>query len=148
MSTKKSASTDDYDPVKFRPHGRVTFIKDGDLLICEATGPFNKELLLAIAATERDMILQMQVHPRWADIVIIKENAMASTEALEEFTGYLISLGRQNLNATVTAMVIDETVTGADVMTSRLIDAYIDAGVNLTVFKTLNDAKVFVKLHL
>jgi hypothetical protein len=33
-------------------------------------------------------------------------------------------------------------------MTSRLIDAYMDAGVNLTVFKTLNDAKVFVKLHL
>lgn len=148
MSTKKSASTDNYDPVKFRPHGRVTFIKDGDLLICEATGPFNKELLLAIADTERDMILQMQVYPRWADIVIIKENAMASTEALEEFTGYLTSLGRQNLNATVTAMVIDDTVTGADVMTARLIDAYIDAGVNLTVFKTLNDAKVFVKLHL
>jgi len=148
MTAKKSASTDDLDPAKFRPHGRVNFIKDGDLLICEAMGPFNKELLLAIAEAEREMIQQMQVHERWADIVVIKHNAMASPEALEEFTGYLCSLGRQNLNATVTAMVIDDSVEGAAIMTSRLIDAYMDAGVNLTVFKSLNDAKVFVKLHL
>jgi hypothetical protein len=148
MTAKKSASTDDFDPVKFRPHGRVTFIKDGDVLICEATGPFNQTLLLAIANAERDMIGQMQVYERWADIVVIKENALASPQALEEFTGYLSSLGRQGLNATVTAMVIDDQVEGADIMTARLIDAYMDAGVNLTVFKTLNDAKVFVKLHL
>jgi len=148
MTAKKSASTDDFDPVKFRPHGRVTFIKDGDVLICEATGPFNQTLLLAIANAERDMIGQMQVYERWADIVVIKENALASPQALEEFTGYLSSLGRQGLNATVTAMVIDDQVEGAQIMTSRLIDAYMDAGVNLTVFKTLNDAKVFVKLHL
>ena len=148
MTAKKSVSTDDYDPVKFRPHGRVNFIKDGDLLICEATGPFNRQLLLAIADAERDMIVQMQVYERWADIVVIKENAMASPEALEEFSSYLTALGRQNLNATVTALVLDDTVEGADIMTARLIDAYMDAGINLTVFKTLNDAKVFVKLHL
>jgi len=33
-------------------------------------------------------------------------------------------------------------------MGSALIDAYMDAGINLTIFKTLHDAKVFVKLHL
>ena len=146
--TKKSISTDDYDPAKFRPHGRVSFTKDGDVLICEAIGPFNEELMGAIAEAEAGMLAQMQQYERWADIVIIKENATASPEALALFSAYLTSLGKQNLNSTVTALVIDDSVEGAELMTSRLIDAFMDAGVNVTPFKTLHNAKVFVKLHL
>ena len=148
MTLKKSFSTDDYDPARFRPHGRISFTKDNDILICEATGPFNEELLRAIAAAESGMLPQMQQYQHWADIVVIKKSALASKETLAQFTAYLTSLGRQNLNATVTALVIEADVEGAAVMTSQIVDAYMDAGINLTVFNNLHNAKVFVKLHL
>jgi hypothetical protein len=148
MTRKKIKSTDDFDPKKFRPHGRVTFTQDGNLLICEAQGPFNKELLEAIADIELSLVYEMQKCGQWADIIVIKENAMASSECLEAFTEYLSTLGRANLHSLVTAMVIGDDVISADVMTNQFINAYTDAGLNLTVFKTLNDAKVFVKLHL
>jgi hypothetical protein len=148
MTTKKSTSTDDYDPTKFRPHGRVTFSTDHNILMCEAVGPFNKELIEAIANAEKGMVEQMLAFDKWADIVIIKKNAMASPDDLAAFTAYLTMLGRNNLNSFVTAMVIDDDVEGAEVMTHQIIDAYMEAGINLTVFKHLNDAKVFVRLHL
>ncbi len=148
MTSKKIKSTDEVDPQKFRPHGRATFTTDGNLLICEAQGPFNKELIAAIADIELGLVYEMQKCGQWADIIVIKENATASPDCLDAFTEYLTTLGRSNLHSLVTAMVIGDDVFGADVMTSQFIDAYADAGLNLTVFKTLNDAKVFVKLHL
>ena len=48
MSQKKAGTTDDFDPLAFRPHGRVTFTIDDNVLICDAVGPFNKELIEAI----------------------------------------------------------------------------------------------------
>ncbi len=148
MTAKKLKSTDDFDPQKFRPHGRVTFTKDDNLLICEAHGPFDKELIAAIADIELSLVYEMQKCGQWADIIVIKENATTSSECLAAFTDYLSQLGRANLHSLVTAMVIDDNVIGADVMTPQFIDAYADAGLNLTVFKELNHAKVFVKLHL
>jgi len=148
MTPKKIKSTDDLNPQKFRPHGRVTFIKDDNVLICEAHGPFDRELITAIAELELSMVYEMQKCGQWADIIVIKENATTSAECLAAFTDYLSQLGRANMHSLVTAMVIDDNVIGADVMTPQFINTYAEAGLNLNVFKELNHAKVFVKLHL
>ncbi|MET3105365.1 hypothetical protein AAKU58_000174 [Oxalobacteraceae bacterium GrIS 1.18] len=148
MATKKSRSTDDYDPQKFRPFGRVTFTVDDDILLCEAQGPFTRELIAAIADIQLSLIQEMQQFEKWGRIVIIKDSAMASPESLEALTEYLSTLGRANLLSVITTMVIDDTVEGAQLMTSQFMNAFADAALNLTVFKTVNDAKVFVKLHL
>jgi hypothetical protein len=146
--SKKTQSTDDVNPGKFRPHGRIHFTKEHNVLICEATGPFNRELIGALAELEHSMIGEMLAYEHWADIVVIKENAMASPEDLIAFTEYLTSMGRNNMNSLVTAMVIGDEVIGADIMTHQIVDAYMDAGINLNIFKRLHDAKVFVRLIL
>jgi hypothetical protein len=148
MTDKKTVSTDDFDPQRFRPHGRVNFTREGDLVICEAVGPFNKELIEALASTELDLIQDMKKLPHWGDIVVIKNSALASPEALQAFTEYLTELGRNNMNSLVTAMVIDDDVEGGAFMATHLVNAYAEAGINLQIFKKLNEAKIFVKLHL
>ena len=148
MTENKTLSTDDYDPKRFRPHGRVNFTREGNLIICEAIGPFNKELIEAVAGIESSLVREMQQLPHWGDIVVIKNSALSSPETLDAFTAYLTELGRNNMNSLVTAMVIGEEVERGCFVANHLINAYAEAGINLQVFKTLHEAKVFVKLHL
>ena len=148
MTTKNHITTDDFDPQTFRPHGRVTFSVDGNVLMCDAVGPFNKELIEAIEGVELKLIDEMKQNEKWGDIVTISGSALGSSETLQAFTDYLKMLVAGNFISNVTAMVIDKNVEGAGVMTPYLIKAYADAGLKLTVFETLNEAKVWVKLHL
>ena len=64
------------------------------------------------------------------------------------FTDYLKKLVAHKLTADVSALVMDDQVEGAGVMTPHLMKACADAGIELTVFDTLNEARVWVKLHL
>lgn len=148
MSDKNVFSTDDFDQQRFRPHGRVKFYREGNLAICEAIGPFNTELVEAIGRAEMQLIEQMKQLPKWGDIVIIKDNALASPDAMDELTNYLIQLGRADMHSAVTAMVIGEDVVGGAIMANHLVNVYADAGLPLHVFTTLADAKVYVKLLL
>jgi hypothetical protein len=148
MTDKPSISTDEFDPTLFRPHGRVNFTIDGNLLLCEAVGPFNKELVLAIAEVEIGLIQKLAAQGRWADIVIVKENVLSSTDTLEAYTGYLNSLGASAMHSNATAMVIGDDVEGAVFMVPLIIKAYADAGIKLNVFKTIDEAKVWVRKYL
>jgi len=148
MATKKITSTDDFDPKKFRPHGRVNFIKDDDIMICEAKGPFDVELIEAVAYARNIAYEEMNDCEKWGTIVVIKESAVASEICIDLLIAYLSNLGKANLRSHVTSMVIADDVEGAEVMSARFISAYADAAQTLTVFNRLNDAKVFVKLHL
>ena len=148
MSSKKHSTTDDFDPLTYRPHGRVTFSIDDDVLICEAVGPFNKELITAIESVEIELIHELKSHGKWGEIIIIGGSALGSAETLQAFTAYLKSLVQQQFIASVSTLVMDAQVEGAGVMTPHLIKAYQDAGLNLTVFNNVNEARVWVKLHL
>lgn len=148
MTSKKHRSTDDFDPPTYRPHGRVTFTIYDNVLVCEAIGPFNKELITAIESVEIGLLEESKPKEKWGEIIIINGSALGSAETLVAFTNYLKKLVAHKLMADVSALVLDDQVEGAGVMTPHLIKAYADAGIELTVFDTLNEARVWVKLHL
>ena len=148
MTKRNRSTTDDINPRSFRPHGRVTFTVDGDVLICDALGPFNKELIDAIEAIEIKLIEELQINGKWGEIIIISGSALASADALAAFAAYLKTLVSNKLISSVSTLVINDSVEGAAIMTPHLVQAYSDAGSKLTVFETVNEAKVWVKLHL
>jgi len=148
MTSKKSSTTDDFDPLTYRPHGRVSFSIDGNMLLCDAVGPFNKELITAIESVEMDLLLDLKSKGKWGEVIIITGSALGSAETLQAFTDYLKKLVAHQFIADVSALVMDAQVEGASLMTPHLIKAYEDAGIELTVFDTLNEARVWVKLHL
>ena len=148
MALKTHSSTDDFDPLTYRPHGRVTFTVEGDVLICDAVGPFNKELIAAIETVEMGPLLELKSRGKWGEIIIISGSALGSTDTLVAFTAYLKKLVAEQFMADVTALVMDNQVEGGTLMTPHLIKAYKDAGIELTIFDTVNEARVWVKLHL
>jgi len=148
MHAKTTFSTDNFDIAQFRPHGRVDFKIDGNLILCEAFGPFDTELLKAIKGIETGLIRQVMEQGKWGQIVIMRENIFVSNEAVAWFGDYLKWLASRDMNSSSSAMVIEDDVEGVGEMVPLLVEAYKQAGLTMNVFKTLNEAKVWVKLHL
>jgi len=149
MEKNRETSTDEYDPIKFRPHGRVNFKRDEQILVCDAIGPFNMELIDAIAHVEISLLRELINDGRWAGVVIINESALASQETLHSFGEYIRYFVDNNLGPCATALVIDDNkVIGAKLMAPLIQQKYIDAGIKIEVFGNFNDAKTWALTQL
>ncbi len=148
MPSKKSASTDDYDPSLFKQHGRVNYTREKQILICDAEGPFNRELIDAIINVSMDLIEAINADGKWADITIIRKSALASPESFQAFNDFFKLLGNMGIRSSISALVIDESVEGFHIMIPHFVKAYADAGINLGVFKKFSIAKVWVENQL
>ena len=56
----------------------------GRLNILEARGPFNKELVIAGDAVQEALDAVLNAQGRWGTVLVFKENALASPEAVAE----------------------------------------------------------------
>jgi len=148
MPPKKSISTDDYDPNLFKQHGRVTYTREKQILICDAEGPFNKELVDAIVNVSLDLIEAINDDGKWADITIIRKSALASPESFLAFHDFFKLLQNKGIRSSISALVIDEKVEGFHIMIPYFVKAYAEMGINLGVFKKFNIAKVWVESQL
>ena len=81
MTMESNSSTDEYKLNKFKSHGRAEFERQGQILICRATGPFNKELVHALATVE-PKLQSIISDGSWADITVLKGSALATPDAL------------------------------------------------------------------
>ncbi|GAA4499769.1 hypothetical protein [Pseudaeromonas paramecii] len=145
MATKNKLTTDSYSPIHFRPHGRVEFsVLRENVLVCEAIGPFNLELINAVVAVEGPLIDALVKQAKWGDIVIFKESAMTSPEVLASFTEYLRSLSASMRMPTATALVISSEVEGSKIMTQHYLKCYEEAGLNAAVFGDFDQALAWI----
>ncbi len=149
MAGDSKVTTDDYSPKHFRPHGRVEFsVLEENILLCEAIGPFNLELISAVVTIESPLIDGLVKHGKWGDIVVFKESAMASAEVVSSFTEYLRSLSTSMRMPTATALVISSETEGSKIMTQYYQKCYADAGLHAIVFEALDEAIVWVKTQI
>jgi hypothetical protein len=58
-------STDEIPHPRFRAHGRVDFHADGRLLLAEAVGPFNADLVRTVQALMPEIDRVMAAGPPW-----------------------------------------------------------------------------------
>jgi len=65
MQKPEILTTDEFNRQLFRPHGKVAFMREGQILVCEAIGPFNKELVEAVAGVTVKLIAEMTQHGKW-----------------------------------------------------------------------------------
>jgi len=149
MAMESNSSTDEYKLNKFKSHGRAEFERQGQILICHATGPFNKELVLALATVEPK--LQAIISDgNWADITVLKGSALATPDALSTLSEYLKSLTEQGVISCASALVITEQTEGFRFTIPHIINAFADTGTELKLFKNLEEAKAWTlnKLNL
>lgn len=145
---KAPRSTTEIPRPRFRAHGRVDFRIEGRLLLTEAVGPFNAELVLAVQALVREVNSEMAAGPPWGQLVRFHESALASPETLEQFTLLLCALRRENLAPQVTAHVLPPEVEGATLMVRPFQQCFEQAGLRYAHFATGGEARAWLLAEL
>jgi len=148
MQNPEILTTDEFNHQQFRPHGRAEFARDGQVLVCEAIGPFNKELVDAVVGVKAGIISDLIRRGKWGVVIAIRKSALASSEVLAAFTAHLRQLVDAGVASSAAAMVISRDVEGWSLMPQLFVKVYADAGLNLAVFENVGDAKAWVASQL
>lgn len=141
--TEKTApiSTTQYKAELFSVHGHVEFSRAGQVLTCTATGPFNKELIDAIAHIQAEILPELMQNGAWQAMVIIRSNALATPDALSAFTGYLRQQLTQGIASSATAIYVEPDAQGGKFMGVKIAQCYQDADLVHQLFGDIESAK-------
>jgi hypothetical protein len=153
MPDKKKITTDEVAPKQFRPHGRAEFSTNGNIVISEITGPFNTELIDAVANTGVDQFQEFIKRGQWGDIIIFKVSAMASREALAAVTRNVNKNLSDPNHTSATALVLAPEVEGATLMAPHLLKCFIDGGyarlgIPISLFERYDEALTWIQSTL
>lgn len=148
MSNIPLHSTDQVPSRKFPLHGQVTFAAVGRVLETNACGPFNRELMDALAVMAFRSFPTMAAWGRWAQLVVFRESALASMDILNELTRALKDLKSAGLAPPITAYCLPHPVEGAMLMAPLYHGCFQEAGLPLAVFHELDLAKDWVAVQL
>ena len=67
--------------MEFKPHGSFGLHRDGQVIVVEAAGPWNLELIQQYARDVLPIIREISADGPWGCIVIVKNSAMFTPEA-------------------------------------------------------------------
>ena len=148
MALESRYSTTVFSPHKFKPHGRIESSVVGNLFIQEATGPFNKEILLAMESVHAGPRELLTSGGRWAAIFVFRHSALASPEMLEGLKNYLATQVTRKNASVATALVIPPQVEGALLMGSLYLRAWRGAGITCEIFGAREDAEHWISTRL
>ncbi|OYU46201.1 MAG: hypothetical protein CFE44_03360 [Burkholderiales bacterium PBB4] len=148
MALESRFSTTTFAPQMFKPHGRIESSVVGNLFVQEATGPFNKEILLAMEAVHAGARQLAASDGVWAAIFVFKQSALASPEMLNGLSKYLATQVTRRNASTATALVMPADVEGALLMAPLYLRAWQRAGISCEVFSGREDAERWLATQL
>ncbi len=85
-------NTDQFQREQFPPHGRVEMHLSGKTILLKACGPFNLELISALASLEADFLSRHAAQGPFAEIVTFSGSVLASPEVLAAHAQLLVML--------------------------------------------------------
>jgi hypothetical protein len=133
---------------RFRAHGHIEAVPDGNLLRHQAWGPFNDELVAAFAALQDQLLPQMQAAGRWGDLVIFHRSALAPPATFDAYAAYMHQRARLGQAASVTALVMPPEVEGGEIMTALFVKLYQQVGLVLHTFVDVAAAECWIRAQL
>nr|WP_326528552.1 hypothetical protein [Rhodoferax sp.] len=116
----------------------------GRLNILEARGPFNKELVIAGDAVQEALDAVLNAQGRWGTVLVFKENALASPEAVAEIASIVKRRVDKGIRPVAIGLVVTPDVEGGAIMQSHYLAAYAKAGIPGKVFPDVEKAKLWV----
>lgn len=141
MSIITRATTDGLHAGGFKPHGRMQLEQSGRLNILEATGPFNLEFVIAADRAQEELYASLMTMGRWGTVLIFRESAMASLDALAKIAATLLNRKSQGYAPVAAALVFGIDVEGASLMKAHYLHAYQEAGIECRIFGNEEQAK-------
>ncbi len=125
---------------KFQPHGCIDIWMDGDLLYYESTGPFNTELVDALAVAQLAILKDIPTTRPWASISISKQSLLMSPDAMARYAEIMRAPKPIGLSPVATAFVIGPEIEGRDIVTPHFVKIYAEIGRPMEIFETIEAA--------
>lgn len=134
---------------RFPAHGRAAFSVEDRLLVTEAEGPFNVELVRALRtpATEASAPLRAQGQV-WGQLSRFRRSALASPDTLAAFAALLIDMRDEGVAPAFTAYVLGPDVEGASLMAAPLRRCFEAAGLGFAHFEREEEARAWLRAQL
>lgn len=148
MTEPPRHSTDQFSDSDFRPHGLVEVWLEGNVLRYDAVGPFNRELVRAIAQAQHDIMVAARAAGPFVEVVTIRASALVTPDGLAELALILNDVNQQGLAPLAVAYVMAADVEGASIMAPVFRRRYEDQGRVFQVFKELEDAQAWAQTLL
>ena len=141
-------NTDQFATGPFRPHGQVEIWSEGNVMRLDATGPFNKEVVIALGATWNSLFDEMPVNGPFANIIVIRRSVVVSQEVLDAFGEFLRANNRAGRGASAVAFVVATEVEGRALMLPMFAATYAAAGRRFAAYETEAEADAWVRERL
>lgn len=137
-------NTDDTIVPFFTQHGTIESRVDGNILINEATGPFNAEIIYALQEAQRELLEIVAEQENWAQIYIFHQSALCSPDTIDAINAYLSSKKGTIKRPVATAFVMERSVEGRAIMGPHYRQVYEKAELNFALFVTEQDAREWI----
>lgn len=125
----------------FRPHGKFSIAVDGQLMITEVTGPWNKELVEYWAHQCYPQAKALSAAGPYAGIAVISESMLCPPDAMETLRE-IVLFSATRLRCIAHVIVADPSVDGRGFLDSTFARIY-DGVVDHRVFDTLEEARAW-----
>jgi hypothetical protein len=99
----------------FRPHGRFKVWTEGQLLLTEITGPWNRELVEYWAEQARDLVTVFSPERPYVAISTVFESILCPADAIERIA-QVVQHSRANLPCLANVIVVAKDVDGCDIV--------------------------------
>jgi len=121
---------------------------EGQFNVIVARGPFNRELVIAGDKAQEELDSGLQASGRWGTMLVFKDSALATLEALEEITSILKARVARGIKPVAVAIVLGQDVEGARLMQAHYVNAYANADINVRAFDSEESAVSWLKSEL
>ena len=136
----QSHSTDDFNQLPFRAHGRLELQRVGNTIVYHAQGPFNLEAIVALSKARLAGLADWGPEARNAVIVEFETSMLMSTEALQAYSLGLRSHFKQGDPPLAVAWVVPPEVEGRHIMLPLFARIYAETEVPWKSFEDFDAA--------
>jgi len=148
MMNKTKRNTNTAKSSTFSQHGNVESRIEDNILINEATGPFNAEVIYALKQIQQDLLDILSARQHWAQIYTFHHSALCSPDTIDALSAYLADKKGKIKKPSATAFVMDHSVEGRAIMAAHYRHVYEVAELNFDIFTSAEDAQNWVQLML
>ncbi|MET3107130.1 hypothetical protein AAKU67_002972 [Oxalobacteraceae bacterium GrIS 2.11] len=145
---KLKRDTDKTKTTRYNQHGRMESHVDNNILINEATGPFNAEIITAIQVIQHDLLQEIINHEQWAQVYIFHESVLCSPDTIEALRTYLANFKDSRNKPVATAFVMGPEVEGSSMMGPHYRQVYEEVHLTFQLFSTKTQALAWVNTML
>ena len=137
-------STSEVAAGPFRPHGHIDVWLEDEIVYYEAAGPFNVELINALAATQRNFFETITLPHVWASIGVLMGSVMMGLDALARYEEVLAAPKPAAYIPRATAFVIGPDVEGGFIIAPHFRRIFAELHRPMQIFQTSFEAVEWV----